>query len=154
MADLLQLWTAYGSASWVVLMVVLLVIEVITMGLTTIWFAGGCLGGFIVSLLGGPMWLQFVVFAVLSLVLLIFTRPVAVKYYNSRRIKTNADYLVGQSAVIIEGIDNLSGKGKAMINGMEWTARSVLDDERIPEGTIVTVKEIQGVKLIVEEMKQ
>ena len=151
MSELVQIWVSNSAASWLVLTVLLLLVEIVTLGLTTIWFAGGSLGGFLVALANGPLWLQFVVFVVISLVLLFFTRPIAVRFYNSHRIKTNAESLIGQSAILTEDIDNLSGKGKAVINGMEWTARSAYDEEKLKEGTTVTVKRIQGVKLIVEE---
>ena len=66
---------------WLVLLIVAIVAEVLTMGLTTIWFAGGALVAIFAAILNAPVWLQVVLFLVVSLVLLIFTRPVAVKYF-------------------------------------------------------------------------
>ena len=137
---------------WLILMAALLVIELCTLGLTTIWFAAGALAAFIAATLGGPLWLSITLFVVVSLVLLIFTRPVATKYLNSKTTKTNAESIVGQTAKVTIAIDNLEPSGQVVIGGMEWTARSTQDSIKIPEGTFVTVEGISGVKLIVREM--
>lgn len=137
---------------WLILMAALLVIELCTLGLTTIWFAAGALAAFIVATLGGPLWLSITLFVVVSLVLLIFTRPVATKYLNSKTTKTNAESIVGRTAKVTIAIDNLEPSGQVVIGGMEWTARSTQDSIKIPEGTFVTVEGISGVKLIVREM--
>ena len=137
---------------WLILMAALLVIELCTLGLTTIWFAAGALAAFIAATLGGPLWLSITLFVVVSLVLLIFTRPVATKYLNSKTTKTNAESIVGQTAKVTIAIDNLEPSGQVVIGGMEWTARSTQDGVKIPEGTLVTVEGISGVKLIVREM--
>lgn len=109
---------------WLVLMVVLLVIELITVGLTCIWFAGGALAAVIVSVAGGPIWLQAVVFLAVSLLMLYFTRPWAMKYIQPKKVRTNYEEALGKDVRVIERVDNLKGTGKAMYNGMEWTARS------------------------------
>ena len=137
---------------WLILMAALLVIELCTLGLTTIWFAAGALAAFIAATLGGPLWLSIALFVVVSLALLIFTRPVATKYLNSKTTKTNAESIVGQTAKVTIAIDNLEPSGQVVIGGMEWTARSTQDSVKIPEGTLVTVEGISGVKLIVREM--
>ena len=84
------------------------------------------------------------------MILLIFTRPFAVKYINQNRVKTNADSLIGETAVVTEAIDNLAGAGQVRVNGQIWTARSSEEDREIPEGTRVRILEISGVKLMVE----
>ena len=137
---------------WLILMAALLVIELCTLGLTTIWFAAGALVAFIAATLGGPLWLSIALFVVVSLALLIFTRPVATKYLNSKTTKTNAESIVGRTAKVTIAIDNLEPSGQVVIGGMEWTARSTQDGVKIPEGTLVTVEGISGVKLIVREM--
>lgn len=137
---------------WLILMAALLVIELCTLGLTTIWFAAGALAAFIAATLGGPLWLSIALFVVVSLALLIFTRPVATKYLNSKTTKTNAESIVGRTAKVTIAIDNLEPSGQVVIGGMEWTARSTQDSVKIPEGTLVTVEGISGVKLIVREM--
>ena len=138
------------SIIWLALLVVLLGVELVTLGLTTIWFAGGALAAFLVSLPGASLPVQVVLFAIVSIVLLIFTRPFAVKYVNKSRVKTNVDSLIGKTAVVTEEIHNLSAKGQVQVSGQVWTARARQNDEIIPAGTSVEVLEISGVKLIVK----
>ena len=138
---------------WLIVLVVCLVVEFSTLGLTSIWFAGGALLSMIIALIGGPLWLQILVFLVASIVLLIFTRPVAAKYFNKNRTKTNVDSIAGRQAIVTETIDNLKGVGQIVTNGMEWTARS-LDDSVIEEGAVVTIEKIEGVKAIVKMKKE
>lgn len=134
---------------WLVVVVVMAVIEIITLGLTTIWFAGGALIAFFACLLGAGLPVQIALFLIVSLVLLIFTRPFAMRFINTNRIRTNAESLVGQKAVVLQEINNLKAEGTASINGMEWTARAA-DNSIIPEGTTVVIEEIKGVKLVVK----
>ena len=140
----------YYGILWLVALIVLLIVEFLTMGLTTIWFAGGALIALIAALCGAPLWLQIVLFIVVSIVLLLVTRPIAMKYWNKDRIKTNAESLIGQTALVTEEIDNLKAKGVVTVNGNEWTARSA-DNRLISKDAVVIIKEIQGVKLLVEE---
>ena len=137
------------SICWLAVFVLLIVIELATMGLTTIWFAGGAVAGFIASMLGANVVIQAVVFFVVSIVLLIFTRPFAVRYINSNKTKTNIDGLIGQEALVLEEINNIRETGCARLEGKEWTARSV-DDSVIPADTVVIVERTEGVKLIVK----
>ena len=88
---------------------------------------------------------------VASILLWIFTRPIAMKYLNLGKEKTNIDSLVGQQAIVTETINNLESLGHAKINGLEWTARSA-DNTIIEAGSVVIVKEISGVKLIVDKL--
>ena len=141
------------SITWLIVLVVCLVVEFSTLGLTSIWFAGGALLSMIIALIGGPLWLQILVFLVASIVLLVFTRPVATKYFNKNRTKTNVDSIAGRQAIVTETIDNLKGMGQIVTNGMEWTARS-LDDSVIEEGAVVTIEKIEGVKAIVKMKKE
>lgn len=139
---------------WLALFVVLLVIEIITMGLTTIWFAAGALIAFVAGILGFGLTVQVVVFVVVSAVLLIMTRPLAVKYFNQERQKTNAESLIGQQALVIEDIDTLEAKGRVEIRGMEWAAKTDEPDGKIPRNAVVVVNGIQGVKLIVRAREE
>lgn len=139
---------------WLILLIVCIGIEIATLGLTSIWFAGGAVPAMIVAAVGGPLWLQVMLFFIVSLLLLFFTRPVAVKYFNKDRIKTNAESLVGRTAIVISDINNLEGIGQVTVSGQEWSARSVKDGILIPTGTVVIVRAINGVKLIVEERKE
>lgn len=135
---------------WMILLVLFLAAEFITLGLTTIWMAGGALAAFLVAMAGASLSAQIMVFLVVTVVLLIVTRPFAVKYINQNREKTNADSLIGKTAVVTQKIDNLAGTGQAQVAGQMWTARSKEEDEIIPEGTRVKILQISGVKLIVE----
>ncbi|MBD5518866.1 MAG: NfeD family protein [Lachnospiraceae bacterium] len=138
---------------WLIVLVVLVVIELLTMGLTTVWFAGGALMATIASLVHAPVVIQIILFLVTSALLLYFTRPVAVKYFNKDRVRTNAESLVGRQAIVISEIDNLQGIGQVNVGGMEWSARTRTDGVTLPVGTVVIVFAIDGVKLIVEEKK-
>ena len=139
---------------WLALTAVLLIIEIATLGLTTIWFAAGALFAFFAALLGMNQGIQIGVFVVVSVVLLFFTRPLAVKYLNTKTIKTNTEALVGKTARVIVGINNLKSQGQVVINGLEWTARSSDDTVVFKIGDAVTIVGIEGVKLIVEGQKK
>lgn len=136
---------------WLAVLVVCVGIEIATMGLTTIWFAGGALVSAILAALNAPLWLQIVAFFAVSLILLYLTRPVAVKYFNKDRVKTNVESLIGRQAIVISEIDNLQGIGQVTVGGQEWSARSMKDDVQLPVGSVVIVRSVSGVKLIVEE---
>ena len=136
---------------WLAVLVVCVGIEIATMGLTTIWFAGGALVSAILAALNAPPWLQIVAFFAVSLILLYLTRPVAVKYFNKDRVKTNVESLIGRQAIVISEIDNLQGIGQVTVGGQEWSARSVKDDVQLPVGSVVVVRSVSGVKLIVED---
>lgn len=135
--------------SWMIVLVVLVVIEIATMGLTTIWFAAGALVATIAAACNAPIFLQIALFLVVSVLMLVFTRPVAMKYFNKDRIKTNAESVVGLKGIVTGEINNLEACGQVTLNGMEWTARAASADGVIPEGSVVIVKKIDGVKLIV-----
>ncbi len=136
---------------WLVMLIIFIVIEVPTLGLTTIWFAGGALIAVLAALLGAPVWLQVILFFAVSLLLLFFTRPVAVKYFNRDRIKTNVESMVGRQAIVVSEIDIIHGIGQVTVAGQEWSARSYDDKVRIPAGAVVNVVAINGVKLIVRQ---
>ena len=143
-------WITNPVAIWLIILILLVVIEIFTLGLTTIWFAGGALVAIVVAALGGPVWLQILLAIIVSAVLLFFTRPVAMKYFNRDREKTNAESLVGRQAIVISEINNLQGIGQVTINGMEWTARTITDGLTIKPGEVVIIRGINGVKLLVE----
>ena len=136
---------------WLVLFVVLLVIEIFTMGLTTVWFAGGSILAFVLAYVGFGLPVQIIVFLLSSIILLVLTRPLAVKFFNKERQKTNAESLIGQKAVVLEKIDTLHGTGRAEVNGMEWSAKTDEPGETIEVGEVVVIEGIQGVKLIVKK---
>lgn len=139
-----------NSIAWLILLAILLLIEIITFGLTTIWFAGGTLVAFIVSLFYDNLLLEIILFLVISLLLLYFTRPYVIKYFNPKRIKTNYEGLVGKQALVTTAIDNIQAQGQVIVDGQEWSARSI-DGSRIEVGVRVIIQDISGVKLIVKE---
>ena len=134
---------------WLVILAVMIVLEIFSLGLTTIWFGIGAIGAAIVSWMGYGIWVQRIVFAVLSVIAMAVFRPLAVKYLNKDKEKTNIDGVVGEVVVVTKEINNEMAAGEVQLNGMSWTARSQ-DGRVIPEAERVTVVSVQGVKLIVK----
>lgn len=143
-----------ASICWLIAFVVFIGIELFTMVLTTVWFAGGALIAFILSLFGVGVTAQLTVFVIVSFILLFFTRPMALKYVNGRTVKTNAESLIGRPARITVEVNNQLGTGVAVVGGQEWTARALRDEDTYSEGTMVRVCEIHGVKLIVGSIER
>lgn len=139
---------------WLILLAVFLVIEILTLGLTTIWFAGGSLVAFFISMAGIGDMVQWIAFLGVSIVLLIFTRPVAAKHLNNHRSKTNYEGLIGKVIKITEKVDNFNQTGTAVVNGQEWTVRSAEDGLILYPGDKATVINISGVKLIVKAYEE
>lgn len=138
---------------WLVLLVLFVVGEGISVGLTSVWFAAGALAALIVALLGGGVILQIAVFSVVSLVCLLVARPLAKKHFVSKTQPTNADRIIGAEAIVTEAIDNVHGTGAVTVGGITWTAKSGAEGV-IPVGARVRVGRIEGVKVFVEEMKE
>lgn len=138
---------------WLIILALCLVIEIATLGLVTIWFAGGALVTFFVALATDSLLIQVIVFLVVSFLLLFFTRPIAAKYFNNKRTKTNVDSLVGEQCKVTESIDNFNGTGTVLLKGLEWTARSK-NENIIEAGARVRVCGVDGVKVLVEEIKE
>jgi len=136
------------KVAWLALLILFSMGEAITVGLTSIWFAVGSLGALLCALVGGGVWLQVGVFLALSGLTLALVRPLAKKFLTPGYSATNADRVIGQEAVVTQEIDNLRGQGQVNIAGQTWTARSQ-DDAVIPEGTLVRVLRIEGVKVFV-----
>ena len=139
------------TAVWLVAMIVLLIVEGMAPGLVSIWFALGALAAMISAMLKAPLWLQVVLFAVVSAAALALTRPLAKKYVNSRVQATNADMLIGQECVVKETIDQLNGTGAVAVGGKIWTARMDNDGETAAVGEVLKTLRIEGVKLIVSK---
>ncbi len=139
---------------WLVVLIIAIVIEAVTMGLASIWFAGGALVAVIAATFQAPLAVQIILFLVVSLILLFFTRPIAVKYFNKDRIRTNVESLVGRQAIVISRINNLQGIGQVAVGGQEWSARSFYDDVTLEAGAVVEIMAVSGVKLIVREETQ
>lgn len=139
------------SVVWLVAFAVLMIIEILTLGLTTIWFAGGALAAWCLAMLKASFLLQVIAFLVVSVLLLLLTRPIAIKYFNRKCEKTNTDSLFGQQAIVIEKLDGIHGTGRVVLNGMEWSAKTSDSTVTIEKDMVVLVEAIQGVKLIVKE---
>lgn len=139
---------------WLIVIVACIVVEILTLGLTSIWFAGGALAAFVAALLSAQVWLQIVLFVVVAAVLLLFTRPWAVKFINKDAVKTNYESMTGRVGEVTEPIDNLRATGCVRVGGQDWTARSASETESIPVGSEVVVERIEGVKLIVAPVKK
>ena len=135
---------------WLVVLIVSIGVEVATLGLTSIWFAGGAVVAVIVAAFHGPVWLQILLFFAVSLLLLFFTRPVAVRYFNKDRVRTNVESMIGRQAIVTSEIDNLQGIGQVTVGGQEWSARTEADGMDLQPGTVVDIVAVNGVKLIVK----
>lgn len=139
---------------WLAAFGILLIIEIMTLGLTTIWFAAGALAAFLLAVFNLSLLVQVVVFIVVSVVMLVFTRPVLTKHLNEKTTKTNAESLVGKKARVLIPVNNLKSEGQVMVNGMEWTARSTKDEVMFKTDEMVKIAGISGVKLIVEALSK
>lgn len=139
------------SVVWLGLMVLFLLIEAGTVALVSLWFAAGALAAVLVSLLGGGITLQFVVFLLVSCVLLALARPILRKYITPRITRTNVDSLIGTQGLVTAAIDNVTGVGEVKLGAMTWTARSSSGGP-IPAGTQVRVDKIEGVKAFVSPL--
>ncbi len=139
---------------WLVLFILLIIVEICTVNLTTIWFAGGSLAALLVNVLGANIYIQILVFLAVSCILLICTRPWAVKYLNGKRLKTNYESEIGRIIKLTQRVDNINETGKSIVNGQEWTVRSSDDKTVLEEGKLAKVVAVSGVKLIVEEYKE
>lgn len=136
---------------WLIAMVLFIALELPTLGLTTIWFAFGSLTALAVAAVGGPVWLQSVVFILVSLITLFGVRNAAMRYFNKNREQTNVMGLIGKKGIVTEDISNVLAVGQVTVGGQEWMARAVKDDVTYEKGAMVVIRDIQGVKLIVEK---
>lgn len=142
-----------ATAFWVIAMLVFLIVEAVTVGLASIWFALGSLAAMLCAMLNAQVWLQVVVFLVVSAAALYFTRPIVKKYINGKKQPTNADMSIGKECRVTETINNIEGTGAVYVDGKTWTARSE-NEEVIAEGELVYALRIEGVKLIVSKAEE
>ena len=136
---------------WLAMIVVAVVVEAMTNQLVSIWFVLGGIAALIANLCGAPLYVQWILFVVVSAIALVCTRPLVRKLTRFRRQDTNAGRCVGQIAVVTQEINNTAAAGQAKVLGSIWTARSARGTV-IPAGTEVVVPAIEGVKIIVEEL--
>ena len=134
---------------WFLAAAVFLIIEILSPHLVTLWFAIGAISAVISVSFGIGLESQMIVFFVVSILLLISLRPIYVKYVKVNKIRTNADSLIGETAVVTMNINNKEGAGLVKVKGQIWSAKSD-DDEVILAGKDVKVLKIEGVKLVVK----
>ena len=137
---------------WLAVVIGLTVLEASTMALTCIWFAAGAVAALLIALLGGGFWPQIILFTLVSAICLAAVRPMAMRHLNNSKTATNADRVISREGLVIETIDNRIPSGQVRVAGQVWTARAVDDHTVIPEGSTVVIRQIQGVKLIVESI--
>ncbi len=142
----------WAGVVWFLLMVFFILLEAGTVALVSTWFAAGALGAMITALCGGALWLQFVVFLVISVVLLVSLRGLLRKYITPKQIKTNVDSVIGTEGLVTATIDNLASTGQVKLGAMEWSARST-SGEVIQPGERIRVDRVEGVKVFVTPVR-
>ncbi|MCR5837552.1 MAG: NfeD family protein [Lachnospiraceae bacterium] len=139
--------------TWLIAFIAFLGVELITIGLASIWFALGSLVALAACMLGANMWVQLILFVVVSAASMLLVRPFALRFVNKDVEKTNVEAVTGKTGKVTETINNIEGTGTVFIDGLEWTARTEDDSETIEKDTIVRVVRIEGVKAIVSSEK-
>ena len=134
---------------WIAMLVILIVVEAVTAQMVTIWFAAGAAAALIAESLGAEVWLQWIIIVAFSAITMVATRPLVKKLTKTKVQPTNADRCIGQTAIVVEDIDNIESKGQVQVGGVVWTARSA-DGTVFRKDERVTVEKIDGVKLIVK----
>jgi membrane protein implicated in regulation of membrane protease activity len=137
---------------WLAVLIIGVILEAVTLSLTTIWFAISALIVYVFALIGVPFYIQVVLFFVISIVLLIFTKPIAKKYLKIGHEKTNVDSIIGKIGIVVVPIDTMKNQGQIKIKGQTWSARTK-NGELIDIDKQVKILAVEGVKLIVEEEK-
>ena len=143
---------SYMPYIWLAVIILASIIEASTVQLMSIWFVVAAVVSFILSLLGVSAPAQFIVFLVISVVLLVLTRPIVKRLLQFNRVGTNSDRYIGSEGIVIEEIDNLKGTGQVNVSGSIWTARST-DDQKIKKDEFIKVEKIEGVKLVVAKKR-
>lgn len=143
-----------GTLFWFALSLVMMILEASTLGLVCIWFAAGALITAILALAVDIIWVQWLVFAVISGLSMALLRPLLIDKVNAKVKDTNINSIIGEKGRVDVKIDNFNGTGEVVVKGQPWTAISASDDKVIEAGTLVRIKKIQGVKLVVEEVKE
>ena len=139
----------WASVIWFALLLIFLAVEAACpIHLVSIWFATGSLVAMIVSFFSGPVWLQILLFLVVSGALLALLWPFTKKFLKPKLTKTNVDAVIGTQGMVTAAIDNIAAQGQVKLGAMEWTARST-SGAPIPEGTLIRVDKVEGVKVFV-----
>ncbi|MFZ7131745.1 MAG: NfeD family protein [Eubacteriales bacterium] len=137
---------------WIIAIIVFALIEALTLGLTTIWFAIGAVVALIAAFFNVHLYIQFMLFLLSSLILLAFTRSVMIDYLKVGKTKTNLDSIIGSVGIVLENIEGYT-VGKVKVNGQIWSALSQ-ENHPIMKDVKVEICGIQGVKLMVKELKE
>ena len=138
---------------WLALMIVFIVVEASTVSVVSLWFAAGALAALLTDVLGGPIWLQILLFVVVSGALLWQLPPITKKYFTPKLTRTNVDAVAGTMGTVLEDIDNNAATGRVKLGAMEWSARST-DGTPISAGTLIRADKVEGVKVFVTAIKE
>ena len=138
----------FAAIGWFALTVILLIAEAATVTVISLWFAAGALAAMATALLGGALWIQSLIFVLVSAAALTALRPLVRKHLTPKLTATNIDSVIGSVGIVTGTIDNLNATGQVKLNGMEWSARSTSGDI-LETGTKVRVDKIEGVKVFV-----
>lgn len=136
---------------WAILTVALIIAEITTVQLVSIWFAAGGIVAFVLSFFNVSFPVQLIVFVIVAVALLIATRPLA-KKLNAKRIKTNVEAVVGKECIVKEKIDNINGKGRVLLEGIDWAAKNAVNDDTIEPEAICVIEEVRGVTLFIRQI--
>ena len=139
---------------WLLLTIAFVIGELVTVGLTSIWFAAGSLVALLAAICDANIAVQVILFLAVSIGLLVGTRPWAKRFINSKVQKTNVDSVVGARARVTERVSNLDQTGRAVVLGQDWSVRAENDGEIIETGTLIEVVRVSGVKLIVKNVEK
>ena len=142
----------WAAILWLVLLVVFLIVEASTVTVVSLWFAAGSLIALAASVLGAPLWLQVLLFLAVSAITLTALRPVVRKFVHPKLTATNVDSVIGSTGLVTASVDNVSAVGQVKLGAMYWTARST-SGAPIPEGTLIRVDRIEGVKVFVSPLE-
>lgn len=138
----------WAAILWLFLLAAFLAVEASTVTVVSLWFAAGALVALVVNLMGGGIWFQVSMFLVVSTILLVALRPLVRKYFTPKVTRTNVDSVIGSSGLVTVAIDNVQALGQVKLGAMYWTARST-SGAPIPEGTLIRVDRVEGVKVFV-----
>ncbi len=138
---------------WGAVLAIMLIAELSTLQLVSIWFAAGAAAAFITAFFDGAVWLQMTLFVLVSILLLVFTRPLLKKFTVGKTAPTNSELEIGKIAIVIEEINDLTDSGRVKTGGVDWKAVSA-DGSVIPKGTTVRIKDLKGTKLYVEPVEE
>ena len=136
---------------WIILAAVFLVVELVTVAMVSLWFMVGALAALIAAAVGASMWLQILLFLLVSVACFVLLYPQLKRFVGRNRQPTNADMVLGRTCIVTQRIDNIADTGAVSVGGKTWSART-RNGEIAEEGSLVRAEDIQGVKLIVSPL--